>query len=206
MSSTSRLDPKSVRRFAPAMVIAVLALLLLVGPTPRADANPPFTLEVEIGINYSGSPGTALDLYVPDFPGNAKRPLLIWTNGCAWLFACGRTGAQEIANEFNPEGYAVAGVSVAGTLFGNRRTFPTQLHDIRAAIRWLREHAADYNIDPNRFAIMGFSSGSWTSVIAGTTSDEASLPGEPNTNGLASGVRARSRLRWASRHRPTSSR
>jgi acetyl esterase/lipase len=188
MSSTIRPAPTTVRRYAPVMVITVLALLLLVGPTPRADANPPFTLEVETGINYGGSPGTALDLYVPDFPGTAKRPLLIWTNGCAWLFACGRTGTQAIANEFNPKGYAVAGVSVAGTLFGNRRTFPTQLHDIRAAIRWLRGHAADYDIDPNRFAIMGFSSGGWTSVIAGTTSDEASLPGEPNTNGLSSGV------------------
>ncbi len=77
--------------------------------------------------------------------------------------------------------------SVAGTLFGGP-TFPTQLHDIRAALRWLREHAADYNLDPDRFAIMGFSSGGWTSVIAGTTSDEAQLPGEPDTNGLSNGV------------------
>jgi acetyl esterase/lipase len=35
---------------------------------------------------------------------------------------------------------------------------------------------------------MGFSSGGWTSVIAGTTSDEAQLPGEPDTNGLLNGV------------------
>jgi acetyl esterase/lipase len=171
-------------------MVGAALVLLLVGPQ-RAAANPPFTLEVQTGINYGGSPGTALDLYVPEVPGAATRPLLIWTNGCAWLFACGRTGTEAIANEFNPEGYAVAGVSVAGTttlLGGQPFRFPTQLHDIRAAIRWLRVHAADYGIDPNRFAIMGFSSGGWTSVIAGTTSDEASLPGEPNTNGLATGV------------------
>jgi acetyl esterase/lipase len=189
MNPTTRLDSKSLRRPALAAVTVALALLLALvgGPTPRAGANPPFELEVVTDIDYDGSPGTALDLYVPDFPGNAKLPLLIWTNGCAWLFACGRAGTPDIAAEFNPQRYAVAGVSVAGTLFGGP-TFPTQLYDIRAAIRWLRGHARDYNLDPNRFAIMGFSSGGWTSAIAGTTSDEARLPGEPDTNGLSTGV------------------
>jgi acetyl esterase/lipase len=182
-----------LRRSALATAIALFALLLtmVAGPTPRADANPPFDVEVVTGINYNGSPGTALDLYVPDFPGNATLPLVIWSNGCAWLFTCGRSGAQGIAQVFNAQGYAVAGVSVAGTttLFGGSPArFPTQLHDVRAAIRYLRVNAAEYNLDPTRFAIMGFSSGGWTSAIAGTTSDEAQLPGEPNTNGLSSGV------------------
>jgi acetyl esterase/lipase len=187
MSSTGHLDSTPLRRSALAVVVAVLALLLLVGPTQRADANPPFELQVVTGIDYNGSPGTALDLYVPDFPGDAKLPLLIWSNGCAWFFACGRSGTPGIAGVFNPEGYAVAGVAVSGSGFG-ATPFPRQLHDIRAAIRWLREHAGDYNLDPQRFAIMGFSSGGWTAVIAGTTSDEAALPGEPDTNGLTDGV------------------
>ena len=187
MSSTSRVHPRPGWRFAQATVLAVLALLLLVGPAQRADANPSFDREVVTGINYNGSPGTALDLYVPDYPGSAKLPLLIWSNGCAWFFACGRTGTLGIADEFNARGYAVAGVAVSGSGFGTT-PFPRQLHDVRAAIRWLRENADDFNLDPERFAIMGFSSGGWTSVIAGTTSDEAALPGEPNTNGLANGV------------------
>ena len=188
MSSTSRLRSRPLRRFALATGIALVALLLasVAGPTPRANAEPPLEVNPVTGINYNGSPGTTLSLYVPDFPGDAKLPLLIWTNGCAWLFPCGTSGTPAIAQEFNSQGYAVAGVSVAGTLFGAR--FPTQLNDIRAAIRWLREHADDYNLDPDRFAIMGFSSGGWTSVTAGTTSDVAQLPGEPDTNGLSAGV------------------
>jgi len=171
------------------MVIAVLALLLLlVGPTPRADANPPFDLEVVTGINYNGSPGPALDLYVPDFPGNRKLPLVIWSNGCAWLAPdCGRSGADGIAGVFNPQGYAVAGVGLRSS---SEARFPGQLYDIRSAIRWLREHADDYNLNPKRFAIMGFSSGGWTSAIAGATSDERRLPGEPSTNGVSSAVQA----------------
>jgi acetyl esterase/lipase len=179
------------------MLIGVLALLLLlaVGPTPRADAKQPLTVNVVTGVNYNGSPGTSLDLHVPVFPGKSKLPLVIWSNGCAWLLPnCGRTGTNEIAAEFNPQGYAVAGVGIAGTLtlpsppFPAPQAFPTQLYDIRAAIRWLRQNASTYNLDPDRFAIMGFSSGGWTAVIAGTTSDEAALPGEPNTNGLSTGV------------------
>lgn len=56
--------------------------------------------------------------------------------------------------------------------------FPGQLLDIRAAIRWLREHADEYNIDPNRFAIMGTSSGGWLAAIAATTSDIWEFDGE----------------------------
>lgn len=192
MSSSRRLHPTPLQRTALAGVISVLAVLLLVGPT-RAEANPAFSVQVATGIDFGGSPGTALDLYVPDLPGTAKLPLLIWSNGCAWLVtSCGTAGTQDIAQEFNSRGYAIAGVGIGGTLpppVGSLQRFPTQLHDVRAAIRWLRGHAGDYDVDPDRFAIMGFSSGGWTSVIAGTTSDEAQLPGE-QTNGVSSAVQA----------------
>ena len=81
----------------------------------------------------------------------------------------------------------MAGVSVRSSA---QTKFPGQLHDIRAAIRWLREHAADYNLDPTRFAIMGNSSGGWVTSIAGTTSDIAQLPGEPDVRGISSAVQA----------------
>jgi len=187
MTRTNYFESASTRRSWLVAMLTVLALVLAVVSAPnRAGANPAFDVEVETGIDYQGSPGTGLDLYVPDFPGSQKLPALIWTNGCAWFFACGTSGTAGIAEVFNPQGYAVVGVSVAGTISG--ATFPTQLYDIRAAIRWIREHADEYNLDPGRLAIMGFSSGGWTSVIAGTTSDEAELPGEPDTNGLSSGV------------------
>jgi acetyl esterase/lipase len=188
MARTNHLVPRFGQRVqVVAILTSFVVVLSVLAATERANAEPAFELHVETGIGYGGGPGTALDLYVPDFPGNARLPLVIWTNGCAWFFACGRSGSAEIADVFNPQGYAVAGVAVRGSGFGST-PFPGQLHDIRAAIRWLRENADDYNLDPGRFAIMGFSSGGWTSVIAGTTSDDAYLPGEPDTNGLSNGV------------------
>ena len=181
--SHAALRPRS--SLAVLLFVSVLLLALIAIPT-RVEANPETEVTTYLNIDYNDSPTTSLELWVPDLPGNNKLPLVIWTNGCAWFFACGRSGTSGIADVFNPQGYAVAGVAVSGSGFGST-PFPTQLYDIRAAIRWLRQHADDYNIDPDRFAIMGFSSGGWTSVIAGTTSDDT-FAGEPDTNGLSAGV------------------
>ena len=64
------------------------------------------------------------------------------------------------------------------------------MYDIRAAIRWLRSNADDYNIDPDRIAIMGNSSGGWVSAIAATTSDILRMNGEPAVGGVSSAVQA----------------
>jgi acetyl esterase/lipase len=110
---------------------------------------------------------------------------VIWSEGCAWFCDNGKEGAAAIAPFFTQLGYAVAGVSIRASF---QATFPGQLYDVRAAIRWLRQHAADYNLDASRFAIMGNSSAGWAAAIAATTSDVAQLSGEPNVGGISSAV------------------
>jgi acetyl esterase/lipase len=192
MNSISPLHSRPLRRSVLATVIVVLALLVLAWPTPRADAVDVIGVEVHNDITYyvPDTPtvnGNKLDLYIPVAHGRRTLPLLIWSSGSAWLSDNGKAGAAAIADVFNPYGYAVAGVSVRSS---SQAKFPGQLHDIRAAIRWLREHAEDYNLDPDRFAIMGNSSGGWVASIAGTTSDISQLPGEPDARGLSSAVQA----------------
>jgi acetyl esterase/lipase len=194
MRSTRRFRPRSVRRSVLPAAVVVLAVLLaaVAGPTPRAGAVNVVGVEVHTDITYyvPDTPtinGNKLDLYVPVAPGEQTLPLLIWSSGSAWLSDNGRVGAAAIADVFNAYGYAVAGVSVRSS---SQVKFPGQLHDVRAAIRWLREHAADYNLDTSRFAIMGNSSGGWVAAIAGTTSDIAQLPGELDVRGISSAVQA----------------
>ena len=195
MNPTRHLDSRPARRSAlVAGVVAVVLLLLalVAGPTPRAGATDVLGVDVHTDITYyvPDTPtvnGNKLDLYVPIVRSNQKLPVLIWSSGSAWLSDNGRVGAAPIAAVFNPYGYAVAGVSVRSSA---QAKFPGQLHDIRAAIRWLREHASDYGLDPKRFAIMGNSSGGWVASIAGTTSDVAQLPGEPDVGGTSSAVQA----------------
>ena len=129
--------------------------------------------------------GHLLDLYLPETTGRAPRPLVIWTGGTAFLADTGKETAGPIAQVFNPKGYAVAGVSIRSS---GQAIFPAQVHDIKAAIRWLRTNAGQYNLDPERFAIMGDSSGGWTTAMAALTGDVPELEGNVGVTGVSSRV------------------
>jgi acetyl esterase/lipase len=125
------------------------------------------------GLSYApadppGTRGHLLDLYLPPGPADGPLPLLIWTGGSGWMADNGKDSADLIAETFTPRGWAVAGVSIRAS---SQATFPAQLHDIKAAIRWLREHAGEHRLDRDRFAIMGDSSGGWTAAMAAMTAD-----------------------------------
>lgn len=172
-----------------ATLVATAAIATISQPAIAGDER---DVEVITNIAYTDpvpatTVGNLLDLYIPQVPGKQELPLLIWTSGSAWFSDDGKSGAAAIAEEFNPRGYAVAGVSVRSSL---QVKFPGQLFDIRAAIRWLRAHAEDYGVDPGRIAIMGNSSGGWVSAIAATTSDILQLDGEPDVGGVSSAVQA----------------
>lgn len=135
------------------------------------------------------SKGHLLDLYIPGKakPGKGKIPLLIWTGGSGWLGDNGKATASKPAEYFAANGWAVAGVSVRSSF---QTKFPGQVHDIKSAIRWLRHHADEYGIDPDRFAIMGDSSGGWVSQMAAYTSDVPELEGDLGITGVSSEVQA----------------
>ena len=134
----------------------------------------------------ASSNGHKLDLYIP--AGAAQPlPVMIWTAGSAWSADTGKSGAGIVASQLNPAGYVVAGVSIRSSA---QVKFPGQLHDIKAAIRWLRTNAARYNLDPDHIAIMGDSSGGWTTAMAAVTGDAPEMEGSVGTTGVSSAVQA----------------
>lgn len=130
--------------------------------------------------------GHLLDLYLP---GNhvAPVPLVIWSSGSGWLRDDGKHGAAALAPFFTEAGYAVAGISVRSS---SQATFPAQLQDAKAAVRWLRGHADEYGLDPGRVAIMGNSSGGWVATMVALTADVAELDGPSGALGVSSRVQA----------------
>lgn len=175
-----------------AAVIVGLAMTVLAAVgVPTAFAPPAHATQTITDIAYApaqpaGGRGHLLDLYLPS-TGITPRPLLIWHTGSAWTSDDGKTGADAIAAVFNPLGFAVAGVSVRSS---SQAIFPAQVHDIKAAIRWLRANAATYQLDPDRFAIMGDSSGGWLTEMATLSGGVPALEGTVGTTGVSSAVQA----------------
>jgi acetyl esterase/lipase len=99
----------------------------------------------------------------------------------------GKRTAGRLASQLTGAGYAVAGVSIRSS---SQVTFPGQLHDMKAAIRWLRINSAKYNLDPAHIGIMGDSSGGWTTAMAATTGDAPEMEGNVGATGVSSAVQA----------------
>ena len=68
--------------------------------------------------------------------------------------------------------------------------FPAQIHDVKAAIRWVRAHADEYNLDPERIGLYGGSAGGHLSALAGCTADLPELEGECGWAGYSTQVHA----------------
>jgi acetyl esterase/lipase len=141
--------------------------------------------DVHIGLTYATVDGKPLllDLVVPKSAAKPV-PLLIWFHG-GGMRAGTRTGSRVRILPLIPLGYAVATVDyrlAPGTIW------PGQLYDCKAAIRWLRAHAAQYGYDPNRIGIGGDSAGGTLVAMLGTTGDKPEFEGSEGTPGVSSAV------------------
>lgn len=92
---------------------------------------------------------------------NRVYPLIVWLCGGSFAEVDRNIWIPELT-EFVRKGYAVASVDYS-TIQLTR--YPDQLRDIREAIRFLRAHAEEFHIDPNRIAVMGESAGGYLSAL-----------------------------------------
>ena len=126
-----------------------------------------------------------LDLYIPE--GQQTKPLLlvIWVHGGGW-----KRGTKLLLGkqtELLEQGFVLASINYR---LSRHDTYPAQLHDVKAAIRFLRHNAKTYGIDPNRIAIWGASAGGHLAALAATTGDDASLEGSLGVTNASSKVQA----------------
>jgi acetyl esterase/lipase len=79
-----------------------------------------------------------------------------------------------VAHYFNSQGYNAFLLHYS---LGPKHHYPTQLEDAQTAIRYVRAHATDFNIDPTHVAVIGFSAGGHLAAMLATHSD----PGNPTS-------------------------
>lgn len=140
-------------------------------------------VETTMGVRYSSNDGTALlgDLYKPA-GGNGRLPVLIGVHGGGWRGG-DRSSYGNWGRYLASHGYAFFAVQYR--LAKDSKSFPGALHDIFAAVRLLRERAGDFDIDPERIALLGNSSGAHLAALAALTADRAVFPQEDGSLGNA---------------------
>lgn len=128
-------------------------------------------------VTYSAVDGEALkmDILAPwsqryDYLKSDPRPLIVFVQGSSWRQP---TMGEEIPQlvQFVKAGYIVATVQHRNSLYGH--SFPAFLQDVKTAIRFLRAHAEQYAIDPQRVAIWGTSSGANASLLVALTPNDS---------------------------------
>ena len=122
--------------------------------------------------NPDQGPRNMLDLYLPvDVSG--KTPVILAIHGGGLT-----TGSKEMfspkAKELAEKGYAVAAMSYR---LKPDHYLPAQIYDAKAAVRWLRAHAAEYGIDGDKIGVIGGSAGATIAAAIGTSADVKELEG-----------------------------
>lgn len=98
-----------------------------------------------------------------------------------------KDSGEYIFEHLARSGFAVASIEYR---FIQEAIFPAQIHDVNAAVRWLRAHADEYNLDPKHVATFGASAGGHLAALAGVTNEVDEFEGDGPHSGHASDVQA----------------
>ena len=136
--------------------------------TTFADTD--YELVQDLEYAKAGDHTLLLDLYLPKSVDNP--PLVVWIHGGAW-----RAGSKKSMplKWLVPKGYAIASVDYRLSPIAK---FPAQIHDCKAAIRFLRAKQSQYKYDAERIAVAGASAGGHLVALIGTTNGHAELEGK----------------------------
>lgn len=135
-------------------------------------------VELRLDQPYAGTdnPKQAVDVYLPkQRKTDRPLPVIALIHGGGWVNG-DRLGYAAQAIQFARTG-DYAAVAVGYRLTGEA-SWPAQIHDCKAAIRWIRAHAGELKLDPGRIAVWGSSAGGHLSSLLGTSGGIAALEGE----------------------------
>jgi acetyl esterase/lipase len=148
------------------LIAAGLSLALLCAGSARAAPR----AVRDVKFARAGDSDLLLDLYLPS---GSERPigLIVWVHGGAW-----RAGSRASVDlqGLTERGWAIASVDYRLSTVAR---FPAQVHDIKAAIRYLRARAGEHGYPPERVVIAGSSAGGHLAALVGVSNRHAELEG-----------------------------
>jgi acetyl esterase/lipase len=157
--------------------LLTLAALATPGAAQPPGSRLPEAVKLEADIPYAGTdnPRQRLNLLLPKTPKDDRPlPVIVHIHGGAWLGGDRAGGHGRLASY-------VAGGEYAGVAVGYRltreATWPAQIHDCKAAIRWIRANAKKHNLDPDKIGVIGESAGGHLVAMLGTSGGVKELEG-----------------------------
>ena len=171
----------------PAPVAAVLAgALLLARPAHAADLVVPAEVLFERGLEYANpdQQHLQLDLARPK-AANGRRAAVLCIHGGGFR-AGTRDGYDAFCVKLAAHGFVAATVTYR---LAPQYPFPEAVYDVKAAVRWLRAHAEDYQIDTARIGVTGGSAGGHLAQFLGVTAGVAEFEGGDGNPGQSSAVK-----------------
>lgn len=120
-----------------------------------------------VGLEFARTDGIplSLDVFLPPSPPKTPPPVVVLIHGGGWRIGT-RELSHHLAQRLSDAGFAAVAIDYRLT---DRGCFPAQLHDCKAAVRWVRANAQKYRWDPARVAAFGDSSGAHLALLLGTT-------------------------------------
>ncbi|MGH3249590.1 MAG: prolyl oligopeptidase family serine peptidase [Trebonia sp.] len=153
LATAMRMLPRELMLTSPVEVV----------PGARSYLNVPFALVPGFRLHR-------LDLHVPVSP-RPGAPLVTYASGGAWLMSLKALGPWRFLLQ---EGYAVAAVEYR--VSGEAR-HPAGIHDLKAAVRWLRANAGEYGLDAVNIVAWGSSAGGYLSSMCAVTNGRPEFEG-----------------------------
>jgi acetyl esterase/lipase len=176
---------------AAAVFIAFGSLVWAQPPKGDAAKKPAFRmpdsviLERDVEYGKAGDRSLKLDIIRPRNPSEKPLPVIVFIHGGGWRGGNKSAGLWLVLPFVARGDYF--GVSV-GYRLSAEAIWPAQIHDCKAAIRWLKANAKKHNIDPDKIGVWGSSAGGHLVSLLGTSGDVKELEGDCGSPGQSSRV------------------
>ncbi len=169
-----------------AATVAIASTYCCVATAQRGAPRVPAGTTVHRDLAYveNGHQRQKLDLYLPK-GNNTRLPVIVWVHGGAWM--SGSKDNPGPALTYVAKGYGVASINYR---LSQHATFPAQIYDCKAAIRWLRANADKYHLDADHIGVWGPSAGGHLVALLGTSGDAKEIEGDLGNGDQSSRVQA----------------